>query len=418
MEVKLLGHVERDAHRWLTQLTGEEPAILLEGPRGSGKSTLLREIARERGGEILDLDDEVTLALIEQDPTSALTGPRMIIVDEFQRAPMVLSVVKRIVDRSGAPGLFLLAGSVSAALLPTGAETLTGRAHRMMLPPLSSAEVLGGPGRLLPELLVTGEVPIVTSALRRGDYFDLVAAGGYPAALARPTVNLRQRWFASYLGSVAERDLPQVADVRHPGALPRLYRLVAEQTSTTLGRATMGEQLGLSQPTARAYLDLLMHVHLVCELPSWTVGVSTKVARRPKIHVTDTGLAAAAIATDAKRLASGALAGYFMESYIVSELSKQVSLIDEPLMLAHFRDRSGVEVDAIIERPDGRIIAIEVKSATTVKSEDGRGLRFLRDRIGDRFLAGIVFHTGSLTVRMSDRIWATPVGALWGGDVT
>lgn len=159
--------------------------------------------------------------------------------------------------------------------------------------------------------------------------------------------------------------MPQVADIRHPGALPRLYRLVAQQTSTVIGRTVLGEQLGLAPATARAYLDLLTHVYLVHELPAWTVGISAKASHRPKIHVTDTGLAAAAIAADGNRLASGQLAGLFLESYVVTELTKQASLIDEPLTLAHFRDRSGAEVDIIIERPDGRVIAIEVKSATT-----------------------------------------------------
>lgn len=94
---------------------------------------------------------------------------------------------------------------------------------------------------------------------------------------------------------------------------------------------------------------------------------------------------------------------------------RQAILIDEPLTLAHFRDRAGVEVDIIIERPDGRVIAIEVKSATITNQADARGLRFLSDRLGDRMQAGLLLHTGPLTARLSERIWATPISALWGG---
>ncbi len=414
MNPAIRGHVGRDALPVLDHLLREEPAILLEGPRGSGKSTLLREIAAGRDARVVDLDDEAVIASVQQDPTTALTYSGLVVVDEFQRMPAVLSVVKRIVDRSSEPGRFMLAGSVSSRLLPTGAETLTGRVHRMLLPPLSTAEIVEGGSRLLPALLGGDPAPIASS-WRRPDYFEFLAAGGYPAALARPTRNSRRRWFASYLGSVAERDLPQVADIRHPGALPRLYRLVAQQTSTVMGRAALGEQLGLAAATARAYLDLLTHVYLVRELPGWTVGISAKASHRPKIHVTDTGLAAAAIAADGQRLASGQLAGLFLESYVVSELMKQAILIDEPLTFAHFRDRAGVEVDIIIERPDGRVIAIEVKSATTTNQADARGLRFLSDRLGDRLQAGLLLHTGPLTARLTERIWATPVSALWGG---
>ncbi len=416
MHPVIRGHVRRDALPVLDHLLAEEPAVLLEGPRGSGKSTILREIAAARDARIIDLDDEAVIAFVQQDPTTALTYPGLVAVDEFQRVPAVLSVVKRIVDRSGEPGRFLLAGSVSARLLPSGAETLTGRVHRMLLPPLSTAEVVGGESRLLLTLLNDDDPAPVVSIWRRPDYFDLLAAGGYPAALARPTPNSRRRWFASYLGSVAERDLPQVADIRHPGALPRLYRLIAQQTSTVVGRTALGEQLGLAPATARAYLDLLTHVYLVSELPGWTVGISAKAGRRPKIHVTDTGLAAAAIGTDGHRLASGQLSGLFLESYVVTELMKQAILIDEPLTFAHFRDRAGVEVDIIIERPDGRVIAIEVKSATTTNQADARGLRFLGDRLGDRLQAGLLLHTGPLTARLYERIWATPVSALWGGS--
>jgi predicted AAA+ superfamily ATPase len=305
---------------------------------------------------------------------------------------------------------------MGARLLPTGAETLTGRVHRLYLPPLAVGEVLGGLGRLLPALLESAEPPGIASSLSRTDYFDLIVAGGYPAALRRATPHLRSRWFASYLSSVAERDVPQLADIRYPGALAKLYRLVARQTSGILNRSAVGEQLAMGRSAASAYLDLLSHVYLVSELPGWTAGVSAKEGRRPKVQVTDTGLAAAAIGMDAGRLASGGMAGAFMENFVIAEVSKQLSIVDEPLTLAHFRDRSGVEVDLVIERADGRVIGVEVKSATSINGADARGLTFLRDRLRDRFQIGVVLYTGSLTGRLGDRIWASPVSALWGGD--
>ena len=80
------------------------------------------------------------------------------------------------------------------------------------------------------------------------------------------------------------------------------------------------------------------------------------------------------------------------------------------------RDRSGVEVDIILERPDGSVVAIEVKSARSVNKRDASGLTFLRDRLGDRFQCGILFHTGPLTARLGERVWAVPVAALWNGS--
>jgi hypothetical protein len=416
MQVQLDGIVARDVAPTLEDLLRDEPAILVEGPRGSGKSTVLQAAAAARGARVLDLDDESVRALVREDPTGAVAGDGLVVIDEFQRAPEVLSAVKRAVDRDPRPGSFLLAGSVSAPLLPTGAETLTGRVHRLTLLPLSAGEILAtGAPRLLQVLprLLKGEPPRVTSTLTRRDYVDLVAAGGYPAALRRTTDSARRRWLSDYLASVADRDLAELVDLRRPGLLARLYRAVADQTASTVARATLAQQLETSPETASAYLDLLAHVHLVHELPGWTPGVSAKAGRRAKSHVVDTGLAIAAVGLTADRLVSLPRFGALLESHVVAELRKQSALVDMPLLLGHFRDRSGVEVDVVLETPDGQVIGIEVKSATTADRSDARGLRFLADRLGSRFRLGLVLTTGPGTAQLHERIWVTPVSSLW-----
>jgi predicted AAA+ superfamily ATPase len=413
--IRIDGYVPRDAEAFIDALLDEEPAILVEGPRGSGKSTILHRIAARRDAVILDLDDEQTLAVIHEDATTPLLSPGLVAIDEFQKAPAVLSVVKRIVDREGGAGRFLLAGSVSSALLPSGTETLTGRSHRLWLPPLSVGEILQVPDRWLRTVLTTREVPIVRTEVRRPDVFDLVAAGGYPGALLRDPDQPRRRWFGAYLTSVADRDLPEFLDVRRPGAIGRLYRLVAERTGSPVVLSEFGSALGLHPSTVRTYADLLVRLYLLYELPGWTIGVSAKTGKRSKFHVTDTGLAAAALGMDARRLSQSPLGGSFIESFVLAELWKQAAVIDEPIMFSHFRDRSGIEVDVIIERADGSVVAVEIKSATTVNRADAKGLRFLRDRLGDRFVAGVVFYTGPITGEIEDRIWLTPISALWGG---
>ena len=408
-------HVDRWADPFIDRLLDEEPAILLEGPRGSGKSTLLRSIAHRRNALLLDLDDDSVLRFVREDVGSALASPTLVAIDEFHRAPEVLSQVKRVVDREGGTARFLLAGSVSSFLLPPGTETLTGRAHRLSLMPLAAAEFLAAKHRWLSELLVDGEPRNFRTTLERSDVFEVVSAGGYPAALRRATPTQRTRWFASYLATVTDRDLPDLVDIRHSGALSRLYRLLAQRTSSTAINTELSQVLELSQPTTASYRRLLERLYLTTELPGWTVGVSAKAGHRAKVHVTDTGLAAGVLSLSTQRLATAAVGGAFLESFVVAELIRQATSIDEALTFAHFRDRSGVEVDIIIERPDGSVVAIEVKSARTVNQHDARGLTFLRGRLGERFQCGILFHTGPLTARLGDRVWAVPVASLWDG---
>ena len=209
--------------------------------------------------------------------------------------------------------------------------------------------------------------------------------------------------------------IPDLVDVRNSGALSRLYRLVAQRTSATVVNTELAQSLEVSQPTVASYRRLLERVYLTTELPGWTVGVSAKAGHRAKVHVTDTGLAAGVLSQSAPRLAAAAFGGAFLESFVLNELLRQATTIDEALTFAHFRDRSGIEVDIIIERPDGTVLAIEVKSARSVNHRDARGLTFLRERLGERFACGIVFHTGPITAHFSDRVWAVPVAALWGG---
>ena len=413
--VPAIGQVARWAQPFVDDLLDEEPAILLEGPRGSGKSTLLRAIAQRRRATVLDLDDEGVLRLVREDPGSALSSPGLVAIDEFHRAPEVLSVVKRVVDREGGAGRFLLAGSVSSYLLPRGTETLTGRAHRVPLMPLSAAEIFAAESRWLADLLRTGEPSNFRTTLGRGEVFEVVTAGGYPAALRRTTSTQRTRWFASYLATVADRDLPDLIDVRQPGALSKLYRIVAQRTSATAASTELARALEVSNPTLASYRRLLERLYLTTELPGWTVGVSAKASHRAKLHVTDTGLAAGALSLSAQRLATSTLGGAFLESFILNELTRQATTIDEAITFAHFRDRSGIEVDIVMERPDGRVLATEVKSARAVDRADAKGLAFLRERLGDRFQCGVLFHTGPLTARLGDRIWAVPTAALWHG---
>lgn len=150
-------------------------------------------------------------------------------------------------------------------------------------------------------------------------------------------------------------------------------------------------------------------------LPSWSRNLTAKEKRRPKVHFVDTGLAAALLGLDAAALATptATMGGNLLETLVVNELVKQQAASTIEVSLHHFRDRDGAKVDVVLETPDGRVAAIEVKAAMTVRDDDFRWLRWLESKLGRAFAGGVVLHTGSEVVPFGPRLRAVPVAALW-----
>ena len=179
-----------------------------------------------------------------------------------------------------------------------------------------------------------------------------------------------------------------------------------------------GAAAGLKQKTAHNYSGLLEASFLIHRLPAWESTLRARTTRLPKLHVVDSGIAARLLGLSADRLAlrdATALQqfGHLLETFTVGEILKQVSWMDHTPTVGHWRTRSGLEVDLVVEHPDGSVVAFEVKAAGGWHPRSGRGLQALRDALGDRFKAGVALHTGEWTTRPHDRILAMPVDRLW-----
>ena len=414
--------IQHVVHRWLGETLlerlADESIVLLSGPRAVGKSTLVTAIATGLALDVLDLGDDATFAVAAQDPAGYVAGlPEPIVIDEYQRLPALLRVAKRSVDRNRRSGAFVFTGSTTGALLPTGSESLTGRSHEMVLWGLSQGELIGRKERFVdlafggPEALGS----IRERSLDRTAYVDLVVAGGYPEAIARQREQARRRWFDDYLKRVIDRDLAELVSLRQPAALGRVARAAGARTAQVLNVSSLAGDLDLNRDLVSKYLDLLREVYLVRELPAYSRNRTSRLTKHPKLHIADSGLAAALCAIDAAGLRRSPMAGALLETFVVSELVKQLGWATTPAELFHFRDRDGHEVDVVLAAPDGRVVGIEVKAATSVGPTDLVGLRHLAETVGDDLVAGIVLYTGSATIRLGDddRFRAMPVSALW-----
>lgn len=393
----------------------DTPVVVVAGPRQAGKSTLAEHVVASRGGTWLSLDDAATLDAARTDPVGFVAGRTGLVgIDEAQRVSELLLAVKAQVDRDRRPARFLLTGSTRLLGAPGLADSLAGRMEALTLWPFTQAELSADGGRSgVIDAAFDGDLAALHAAPEsRAEIMERAVRGGYLPALDR-TERRRTSWFDSYVSGVIDREVRAVTDATYLRELPRLLRLVASRTSGELNVTDVSRDLGLSRATTDSYLAHLEAVFLVHTVPAWSTNLTSRVVRRPKIGLTDTGLAARLLGG---RLRSDAhLAGRLIETFVTNELRAQAEWSLTRPQLFHYRDRDGGEVDLVLESGDGRVVGVEVKAGATVRAEDLRGLRLLEQRLGADFAAGIVLCTGPGTVHLGGRLWTLPVSALWSG---
>ena len=421
-----MDHIARHMRPRLDDALDTARAVVLHGARQSGKTTLARSVAAERGGSYVTFDDEQALDAALADPhTFVRAYPCPLVIDEIQvGGQRVVRAVKMAVDADNTPGRFLLTGSTNFLTVPTISESLAGRAAILRLWPLSQTELAGVPapgagGTPSPiEQWFDGRCEPANSATARDDYLERLCAGGYPEAL-RLEPRARARWFQSYAETVVSRDIVALGDIRRASILPRLLRLAAASTAREVNIASWSQHLGADRATVESYLDWLRTVFLVQEIPSWTRNRVARVVRRPKLHLTDSGLAAALMGLDAAALRppTATATGPLLETFVVGEIGRQAGADDRPVALHHYRDNARREVDLILERPDGAVVAVEVKATASPRASDLRHIVALRDRLDaaepGAFRAGVLLHAGPSAHTLGDRLHSAPIDSLW-----
>ncbi|MCK9894419.1 ATP-binding protein [Frankia sp. AgB32] len=423
MTTPLHGLVPRRLAPIVASRMAEEPVVLLQGPRSVGKSTLLRSLAAELGAELVDLDDVAVRDAVARDPGLFVSGARPVCIDEYQHVPLVLDAIKAELNRDGRPGRFVLTGSARHEALPRAAQALTGRLHRLPVYPLSQGELRGSREHLLDDLFTEPAAAVAAAAGRpsrtsREEYIDAVTAGGFPSALGRASLASRNRWFDDYVSLSVERDVRDVSRIRQAASLPALLERLAGQTAQVLRIARAASSVRLDEGTAQSYVRLLEAVFLLYRLPAWGTTLTTRSTASPKIHVLDSGVAARLLRlTPAKLAARSPTAltefGHLLETFAVTELLKQVSWADWLGGVGHWRTHDGEEVDLVVERDDGALLAFEVKAAGRVPGEDLAPLRKLRDAAGDAFVAGVALYLGARSYTYEDRLHVMPVDRIW-----
>lgn len=410
----------------LDELIGALPAIALEGPKAVGKTAT----ASQRARTTYEFDYPDQLEVAEADIDRVLAEPPPVLVDEWQKLPMVWDRIRRLVDDGADPGRFLLTGSAS----PAGTDTHSGggRIVSLRMRPLSLAERLDEPPTVSLATLLSGEREPVEGRTELGlaEYTDEVLGSGFPG-LRRLTDRPLRAQLDTYINRVVDKDFPELDHpIRNPAALRRWMAAYAAATSTTTSfekirnASTAGEERKPAKSTIGPYRDVLERLFILDPVPGWkpTRSHISELALPPKHQLADPALAARLLGATASALLrgqspgpeiprDGTLLGALFESLVT--LSVRVYAQAAEAQVGHLRTHRGDhEIDLIVERDDGRVVALEVKLTSSVDDNALRHLKWLSGQIGEDLLDAVIITTGERAYRRQDGIAVVPAALL------
>lgn len=405
-------YVLRRLDRALAEVMCQLPAVLLVGPRATGKTTT----AMRHAATLVRLDRPEEAAGFRADSDSALRGLREpVLLDEWQVVPEVLGAVKRAVDSDFRAGRYLLTGSVTADLeAPTWPGT--GRVVRVPMFGMTLAEQLGrSESPTLLDRIAKGEeltVPPDPPDLR--GYIELALRGGFPEAALAKSEDARHLWIRSYIDQLLTRDVRQVQEPRNPAGLRRFFEAYALNSAGVVEDKTLYEAAGINRKTAIAYEQLLVNLMVVDRVPAWTSNRLKRMVLRPKRYLVDPALLTGIIRLDVNGvLRDGDLLGRLLDTFVASQLRADLFVTETGPRLYHLRSEAGRhEVDLLAE-VGRQVVAIEVKADSAIYPNAAKHLVWLRDQLGERFVLGLVLHTGERVYKIGDRILAAPMCTLW-----
>jgi len=415
-------YLSRIADKLLDTALQASGAVLIEGPKWCGKTRTAKEMAQS---SLFMQDPDYTTAYLkaaDAKPSLLLRGETPRLIDEWQLAPVLWDAVRFAVDERGVPGQFILTGSavpMDNAMRHTG----TGRISRMMMRPMSLYESLESSGDISLKVLFDENSDVAgVSTLTIERLAFALARGGWPAFVGEND-NIALRRVYDYVDAVINIDVSRVDEVeKNPARVRALMRSLARNISTVANLATLrndigGNEAAVSDKTIASYLNALRRIFVIEDLPAWSPALRSKTAIRTsaKRHFIDPSIATAALrATPDRLLGDFSTFGFLFESLCIRDLRVYAQALDGEVF--HYRDKSGLEADAIVHLKDGRWGAVEVKMGAREIEDAAKNLKALRDKIDldkmrePSFL--MVLTATDFAYRREDGVQIVPIGCL------
>ncbi|MDO4290243.1 MAG: ATP-binding protein [Eggerthellaceae bacterium] len=358
-------YIERAAEQTVKKVSDTFPVLLVTGPRQVGKTTMLKKLA---GGkrEVVSLDGMDVRLLAKTDPELFMQRYKPpIIIDEIQYAPELLPYIKMAVDESGKNGDYWLTGSQAFHLMKNVSESLAGRVGIVNLLGLSASEIGGvpsvpfttDPARLMERMR---EVP----KMGLGDVYRRIWRGSMPRLYQQESADW-ETYYRSYVETYLQRDVRDLTQVGDELSFYQFMIAVAARTSRPVVYEELAAEVGISSPTAKKWLSILVSSRIVALVQPYHNDVLKRVTKMPLLHFLDTGLAAYLLKWNTpEALESGAMAGSFFETYVFSEIYKSYLNEGKEPPVFYYRDKSQREIDLLLYE-NGVLSPIEVKKAAS-----------------------------------------------------
>lgn len=411
-------HINRHIKDKLLHALKISPVVFLNGSRQSGKSTLVQRLSKKDfPAQYVTFDSTSQISAAASSPEEYLRArDGSLIIDEVQLVPEIFRSLKVVVDeirqaKNGQiNGRFLLTGSANIMALPKLSNPLVGRMIVLTLHPLSATEVLKNTGDFIERLFKQN----FSQDNGKQKLIDIVRLATFPEISGLKAKD-RTIWFDGYLTTILQRDVRALAEIEKLSALPNLLRILAARSGGLVNDADIARDAGLNAVTSRNYKTLFNMLFLTFEIPPWYRNIGKRLVKSSKSYMSDTLMLCHLLqySLDTLKENRPEIFGGVLENFVATELAKLISIHQSELNLFHFRTSDNKEVDFILEKPNGQLAGIEVKTRDNVTASDFQGLKTLQDMTDDDFICGIVMYCGRDVVPFGKNLWAVPISNLW-----
>lgn len=349
--------IPRIAQKTLLTLAQGFPIVSITGPRQSGKTTLAKACFSDK--PYVTLEDPDVREYANSDPRAFLSQySDGAVLDEIQRSPILFSYLQGIVDKDKRMGLFVLTGSQQFSLRSGISQSLAGRVGMIHLLPFSQREL--------------SQVKLLSDELD-----TQLFQGSYPPVYDRKLKP--SQWYANYVSTYLEKDVRQLINIKDISLFQRFLRICAHHVGQLVNLSRLANDCGVSYHTVESWLSVLEASYIIVRLQPWYKNFNKRLVKTPKLYFYDTGLASWLLGIrDVEQIRFHAMRGALFENYIISEAFKSQFNQGETPEIWFWRDRSGHEVDLIIEY-QGKYSAVEIKSGSTLSNSQFKALRYWQD---------------------------------------